>query len=127
MSAKRPPIQLELDLPMPGGGEAPRRDAREVEAMMATGGPESPAFTERFMEAICDPDNIEDALKAVVRNKGAPGVDGMTVKQLPDALKARWPQIEVQLLAGTLSPAAGASGENPQAGRGRAPSRAFQR
>jgi len=57
MSAKRPPIQLELDLPMPGGGEAPRRDAREVEAMMATGGPESPAFTERFMEAICDPDN----------------------------------------------------------------------
>ena len=37
--------------------------------MMATGGPESPAFTKRFMEAICDPDNIEDALKAVVRNK----------------------------------------------------------
>src|SRR5271167_931793 len=104
MSAPRPPIQLELDLPMPGGGEAPRRDAREVEAMMATGGPESPAFTERFMEAICDPDNIEDALKAVVRNKGAPGVDGMTVKQLPDALKARWPQIEVQLLAGRYRP-----------------------
>jgi RNA-directed DNA polymerase len=104
MSAKRPPIQLELDLPMPGGGEAPRRDAREVEAMMATGGPESPAFTERFMEAICDPDNIEDAVKAVVRNKGAPGVDGMTVKQLPDALKARWPQIEVQLLAGRYRP-----------------------
>jgi len=72
--------------------------------MMATGGPESPAFTERFMEAICDPDNIEDALKAVVRNKGAPGVDGMTVKQLPDALKARWPQIEVQLLAGRYRP-----------------------
>lgn len=91
--------------------------------MMATGGPESPAFTERFMEAICDPDNIEDALKAVARNKGAPGVDGMTVKQLPDALKARWPQIEVQLLAGRYRPKAGASGENPQAGRGRAPSR----
>ena len=104
MSAKRPPIQLELDLPMPGGGEAPRRDAREVEAMMATGGPESPAFTERFMEAICDPDNIEDALKAVMRNKGAPGVDGMTVKQLPDALKVRWPEIEVQLLAGRYRP-----------------------
>ena len=85
--------------------------------MMATGGPESPAFTERFMEAICDPDNIEDALKAVMRNKGAPGVDGMTVKQLPDALKVRWPEIEVQLLgrnatrraalAATLEPRAG--------------------
>jgi RNA-directed DNA polymerase len=43
-------------------------------------------------------------LKAVVRNKGAPGVDGMTVKPLPDALKARWPQIEVQLLAGRYRP-----------------------
>ena len=44
MSAMRPPIQLELDLPMPGGGEAPRRDAQEVEAIMATDGRESPAF-----------------------------------------------------------------------------------
>src|SRR5208282_2374908 len=104
MSAMRPPIQLELDLPMPGGGEAPRRDAQEVEAMVATDGRESPAFTGRLMEAICDPDNIEDALKAVVRDKGAPGVDGITVKQLPDVLKARWPKIEDQLLAGRYQP-----------------------
>jgi len=104
MSAMRPPIQLELDLPTPGGGEAPRRDAQEVEAMMATDGRESPAFTGRLMEAICDPDNIEDALKAVVRNKGAPGIDGITVKQLPDVLKARWPKIEDQLLAGRYQP-----------------------
>ena len=104
MSATRPPIQLELDLPMPDGGEAPRRDAREVEAAMAAAGPESPAVTERFMEAICDPDNIEDALNAVMRNKGAPGVDGITVKQLPGVLKARWPEIEEQLLAGRYQP-----------------------
>jgi hypothetical protein len=30
------------------------------------------------MEAICDPDNVAAALRAVVRNKGAPGIDGMT-------------------------------------------------
>ena len=42
------------------------------------------------MEAICDQDNIETALDAVVRNKGAPGIDGITVKQLPSILKARW-------------------------------------
>ena len=83
---------------MPGRGEAPRRDAREVEAIMATAGPESLASTEHLMEAICDPDNIEAALEAVVRNKGAPGIDGITVKQLPDVLKARWPKIEDQLL-----------------------------
>ena len=59
-------------------------------------------------------------LQAVVRNKGAPGVDGMTVKQLPDALKERWPPIASQLLEGRLSSATGASGEDPEAGRGRA-------
>ena len=56
------------------------------------------------MEAICDPDNIEAALDAVVRNKGAPGIDGITVKQLPDILKARWPEIEEQLLQGSYQP-----------------------
>ena len=56
------------------------------------------------MEAICDPDNLEAALDAVVRNKGAPGIDGITVKQLPDILKARWPEIEDQLLQGRYQP-----------------------
>src|SRR4051794_4884314 len=46
------------------------------------------------MEAICDPENIEAVLRAVVRNKGSPGVDGITVRQLPGILKARWPEIE---------------------------------
>src|SRR5690348_2433488 len=84
-------------LPMPGRGEAPRPDRQEVEAVTATAEPKSPAFTEHLMEAICAPDNIEAALRAVVRNKGAPGIDGITVKQLPGILKARWSEIEDQL------------------------------
>src|ERR1700746_1949102 len=71
---------------------------------MATVEPESPAPTEDLMEAICDPDNKETALRAVVRNKGAPGVDGITVKQVPGILKARWPEIEDQLLQGRYQP-----------------------
>jgi hypothetical protein len=58
MTASRPPYQLELDLPMPARGEAPRRDAQEVETIVATAEPKSPASTEHLMEAICDPDNI---------------------------------------------------------------------
>ena len=104
MTATRPPYQLELDLPMPGRGEAPRLDWQEVEAVTATAEPESPAPTEHLMEAICDSDNIETALRAVVRNKGAPGVDGITVKQLPGILKARWSEIEDQLLRGRYQP-----------------------
>ena len=104
MTATRPPYQLKLVLPMPGRGEAPRRDAQEVEAVTATAEPESPASTAHLMGAICDPDNIEAALRAVVRNKGAPGIDGITVKQLPSILKARWPEIEEQLLQGRYQP-----------------------
>jgi RNA-directed DNA polymerase len=89
---------------MPGRGEAPRLDAQEVEAAAATAEPESPVSTEHLMEAICDPDNIEAALAAVVRNKGAPGIDGITVKQLPGILKARWPEIERLLLQGRYQP-----------------------
>ena len=83
MTTPRPPFQFTLDSPMPGRGEAPRPLAREVEVATATSEPESPAPTANLMEAICDPENIEAALRAVVRNKGAPGVDGITVGQLP--------------------------------------------
>jgi RNA-directed DNA polymerase len=89
---------------MPGRGEAPRAVVQEVEAVTATPEPERPAQTANLMEAICDPDNIETALRAVMRNKGAPGVDGMTVRQLPGVLKARWLEIEDQLLQGRYQP-----------------------
>src|SRR6267143_7052764 len=98
MTKSRPPYQLELALPMPGRGEAPRPGMQEVEAVTATAEPENPASTAHLMEAICAPDNIEAALRAVVRNKGAPGVDCITVKQLPGILKARWSESEDQLL-----------------------------
>ena len=66
--------------------------------------PASPVMTSMLMEAICDPDNIASAVRAVVRNKGAPGVDGVTVRQLPGILQARWPEIENQLLQGRYQP-----------------------
>src|SRR5208283_3403845 len=65
---------------------------------------ERPAMTNTLMEAICSPDNVEAAVRAVVRNKGAPGVDGMTVRELPDLLVARWPEIERTLLEGRYQP-----------------------
>src|SRR6516225_5719244 len=104
MTAMRPPYQFELALTTPGRGEAARRDAQEVETITATAEPESPALTKYLMEAICESDNIEAALRAVVRNKGAPGVDSITVKQLPGMLKARWCEIEDQLLQGRYQP-----------------------
>ena len=96
MTTKRPPSQLTLDLPMPGRGEASRQLAREVEVVTATSEHESPASTEPLMEAICDPDNIEAALRTVVRNKGArisqrtraKQVQGFTCRKSPVLMSA---------------------------------------
>lgn len=43
-------------------------------------------------------------LKQVQRNKGVPGVDGMTVDGLPAFLKRHWPMIRQQLIEGVYSP-----------------------
>jgi group II intron reverse transcriptase/maturase len=48
--------------------------------------------------------NLQRALKQVRQNKGAPGIDGMTVDELPDYLRHHWPEIRVQLEAGMYRP-----------------------
>ena len=48
--------------------------------------------------------NLQRALKQVRQNKGAPGIDGMTVDELPDHLRCHWPEIRAQLEAGVYRP-----------------------
>jgi RNA-directed DNA polymerase len=57
-----------------------------------------------MMEEIVERENLKEALRRVKANKGAPGVDGMTVDQLGDYLKQHWPTIREQLLSGTYRP-----------------------
>jgi RNA-directed DNA polymerase len=40
----------------------------------------------------------------VIRNQGAPGVDGMTVEELPGYLRAHWQEVRTALLAGRYQP-----------------------
>ena len=56
------------------------------------------------MEEICERENCKRALKRVKANKGSPGVDGMTVQELPGFLPQHWPAIREQLLSGTYKP-----------------------
>ena len=58
----------------------------------------------RLMEEVLRRENLIRALKRVRANKGAPGVDGMTVDQLGDHLREHWPRIREQLLSGTYVP-----------------------
>ncbi|AEJ39190.1 group II intron-encoding maturase [Sulfobacillus acidophilus TPY] len=56
------------------------------------------------MEAILDAQNLRLALRRVVANHGAPGVDGVSTKALVDYLGAHWPMIRPQLRDGTYRP-----------------------
>jgi len=57
-----------------------------------------------LMTEVLDQENLKRALAQVKRNKGAPGIDGMTVDQLGVYLKAHWPNIRAQLVTGTYRP-----------------------
>jgi RNA-directed DNA polymerase len=65
---------------------------------------ESPSASDRLMEEVCERENLKRALKRVKSNKGAPGVDGMTVHALPAYLREHWPSIRATLLDGTYKP-----------------------
>ena len=65
---------------------------------------EHPAEGSRLMEIILERGNMFKALKRVRDNKGAPGIDNMTVDQLPGYLKRHWPKIREDLLNGTYKP-----------------------
>ena len=66
---------------------------------------ERPMFTLNLMEEICERSNLIGAMKRVVQNHGAPGVDGMSVEELPEYLKTEWLEVKARLLRGTYVPA----------------------
>ena len=104
MSGKRRNIQYSLALEPRGQGEALGSGSRGTEPLVAKPGPESPALVEQLMEEVCDRENLERAWKRVQRNKGGPGVDGMTIDDAKDYLPEHWPGIQAQLLEGTYQP-----------------------
>ena len=97
-------IQLELAFPPIVKGEARSVVGRGTETRSAATDPESPAALGPTMETILDRENLKKALSRVKGNKGAPGVDGMSVEQLPAFLKEHWPAIRDQLLKGAYRP-----------------------
>jgi group II intron reverse transcriptase/maturase len=70
------------------------------------------------MERVVERGNAKAALKRVRQNKGSPGVDGMTVDELPKHLVASWEAIRAQLLAGTYQPKPVREVEIPKDGGG---------
>src|SRR5271169_5430224 len=103
-SDRRQNIQMELDFSATSAGEAREAGREETESLAATHGPQSPASTNRFMEEVCERENLREAWRRVKANQGSAGVDGITIVGLSDYLKQHGPAIREQLLNGTYEP-----------------------
>jgi len=94
----------QLELSLEEKGEALKVE-RSGEASAATYGNERPGSGDaRLMERVIERGNVVAALKRVQKNKGSPGIDGMTVEALRLHLRETWPVLREQLLAGTYRP-----------------------
>src|SRR6202023_265541 len=105
MSEKRQKNQIKLAFLPERTSETRKAPEEGIETFTAKRGTESPtSSTEKLMEEACEWENYTQALKRVTANKGKPGIDGMTVEELPGYLKEHWLTIREQLLTGSYRP-----------------------
>jgi len=84
------------------GGTREKKD-RERQASTAVTGKTQPEAT-MLMEEVLRRENLIRALRRVRSNKGAPGIDGMTVEELTPYLREHWARIRQELLEGRYEP-----------------------
>lgn len=91
-----------------GAGRSGRNPAAASDgaesATAARGRTKAEVATEALMEQVVDRGNMWAAYERVLRNKGAPGADGMRVDDLKAWLQAHWPTVRAALLAGSYLP-----------------------
>src|SRR5215207_3813418 len=104
MSGSRQKTQRKLTRRVNERGEAPSAVISGAEPVMAEAAHESPAATLQLMEEVCQRENLVRAWQRVRGNKGAPGVDRMTIADAASYLREHWPDIRSQLLSGTYWP-----------------------
>ncbi len=92
----------QLELALGARGEAPEAQQRG-EAYSAIHGDDRSKM-DHLMEEVVHRRNVLNALGRVRQNKGSPGVDGMTVDELPKYLMGHWREIRSALLTGTYQP-----------------------
>ena len=63
-----------------------------------------PSLREDLLERVMDHANLQRAWRRVKANRGAPGVDGVTVDEFPAFMRAHWPAIRAAVLDGSYQP-----------------------
>jgi RNA-directed DNA polymerase len=82
---------------------------------------EQPNPNEHLLERILSQENMIKAWKRVKANKGAPGIDNMSIKDFPEFARKNWDKIRESLLAGTYQPSPVRRVEIPKATGGTRP------
>ena len=119
--------QMELDFDTPSGevrlngsdrGGTPRREPMKEQQAFAAW-KEELHWEERILENIAHRYNLEHACHRVKSNKGAPGIDGMTVEELERWLNTHMAELREHLLDGSYQPqeVKGVSIPKPNGGR----------
>lgn len=101
-----------------GSGRKPREQGLGASIATARPQPSSPEVEVRLMEEIVSRVNMMAAYHRVMANKGAAGIDRMTVEQLQPYLKEHWPRIREELLEGRYRPQPVRGVEIPKPGGG---------
>lgn len=77
------------------------------------------ATTQNLLQAVLASDNLARAWRRVKSNKGAPGIDGVTVQDFPAHARAHWPALRAQIEGGRYTPQAVRRVEIPKANGGK--------
>ena len=118
LEGSMPQTSRQLELPLVVRGEAPR-DGRSVEGPTAAKGSGHPGNDgDGLMERVVSRPNLKAALKRVRKNKGSPGVDGVTTEELLPYLWEHWARIREELLAGQYRPSPVLRQQIPKSGGG---------
>lgn len=83
---------------------AARAASARDERVAGESGKSEPNPNEGLLERVLERPNLQRALHQVRSNRGAPGIDGMTVDELPQYLRDHWAAIRESLLAGSYKP-----------------------
>lgn len=99
-------------------GERRAQASANVERRTVTAWDRERALTQSMMEEVCKPDNLNQAYKRVKANKGAPGIDRMTVGDLRPWIAQHKEELIQSLLEGTYQPKPVRGVEIPKPGGG---------
>lgn len=97
-----------------GGTEAGGPEVSQASAALN----QARALPDRLMEEVIRIQNLLEAIDRVRANKGAPGVDGMTVGELQPWVRKHWQELIDSLLKGTYQPQSVRGVQIPKPGGG---------